>query len=256
MPWTKRINGRSRASGDVRWGLGVGPVDTGDWLIFGDTMEMGAAFKCNHHACGSFAEVTSVVGVELSWSKWREKWHPTYLLHTAEGKLPVMWARLTYHWRPFPTHIRCRAFRGTIETEWEGQRPSFLGSVTYWLLSVFGVPDPYRQYEALRNVDGNEIIALYRVLRSDSFENWCAEITARDNVCQMRLQHLPPRLKVLHTGDRIVALDGNGEVITAEVFRWRPERGRITVHRAIEGVEAILAFLFLQACEMERDTLD
>jgi hypothetical protein len=217
---------------------------------------MAAASKFNHDACGVFAEVGSLVGAELSWSKWREQWHPTYLLHTVGKEQPVMWLRLYYHWRPLPAHIRCRTFRGEIETEWEGQRPSFLGSMTYWLLSLFGVPDPYRQYEALRNEDGNEIIGLYRVLRSDSFENWRAEIAVQDSAYQMRLQHLPPRLKILHTGDKIVAVDRYGEVITAEVFRWRPERGRITVRRAVEGVEAVLAFLFMKACEMERDTSD
>jgi hypothetical protein len=216
-------------------------------------MEMADTSKCNHHAGGSFAEVTSVVGVELRWTQWMEQWRHTYLLHTVGGEKPVMWVRLNSQHQRISANLRCHTFRGKLETEWEGQRPTLLQSATYWLLSAFGVPDPYRQYEALRSEDGNEIIGLYRVLRSDSFENWRAEIAVRDNAYQMRQQYLPLRLKILLTGYKIIVADGNEDVITAEVPLLRSERSRITVHRAVEGVEAVLAFLFWKVCTMERD---
>lgn len=221
-----------------------------------DTIKMAATSECRWNDCGLFAEVAAIAGVELRWTQWREKCHPTYLLHTALEGLPVMWVRLNYHWRPFPTQIRCRAFRGTLENEWDGPRPSFLGLVTYGLLSVFGVPYPYRQYQVLRSVDDHGIIAIQALHYSRGPENWRADITVQDTEYQIRKEHLPARMRILYNGDRIIAIDGDGEVITAEVFQGRPERSRMCVHRAVKGVEAILAFLFIEAREMERNTSD
>lgn len=211
-------------------------------------------FHCDDSSL--FAEVASILGVELNWSQSREKWHSTYCLHTAEGRLPVMRARLSCYWRPFPSQIQCRAFRGAIETEWAGQKPSFLGVVIHGLLSVFGVPYPYDCFQSLRSEDGNRIMALHRVLQCDSPENSRAEINVSDAIYRLRMERVSPRFKILPGGYKIIAFDGNGDLVTAMVNSTRCECGTITIHRAVEGVEAVLAFVFLTACEMEMTSAD
>jgi hypothetical protein len=72
----------------------------------------------------------------------------------------------------------------------------------------------------------------------------------------MRREHLPPKWRILYNGDRVVVFDANGEIATATIFRGAPDRGRITVIRTVDRIEAILAMLFLEAHPLEIDTSD
>ena len=216
---------------------------------------MAPCSKCNYDDPDLFADVKSIIGVELCWNP-STKWHPTYLLHTVADKVPVMWIGINNQCRLFPAQIRCRAFRGVIRTEWVNGRPPLLNLVICAFREVFGFADSHRRYETLRAVNGHDIIAVYDVFQARSFQDWRSEIIVNGNAYQMRMEHLPARKKVLYNGDRIIVSDQDREVVTAVVDRVRPERGRIMVLREVDVVEAVLSFLFMEARELERDTGD
>ena len=212
--------------------------------------------KCDCDAPSLFVEVAALVGVELSWSNTGKR-SPTSLLYKDANAVPVMWVRASFH-RPSPAQVYCCSFRGIVGTEWVPGRPSFLQGVFYGGRNLFlGIPEPYRRYETLRSEDGNAILATYRVSQwFGDFKDWHAEIIVNNNTYQMRHEHLPPRKRILYNGDKITVCDENREVVTATVDRYNPERCRITVIRAVEGVEAVLAFLFMQARDMAIDDSD
>jgi hypothetical protein len=202
-----------------------------------------------------FADVGSLLGVELSWTQL-ERWHPTYLLHTAADRVPVMWVKTNGRIRFSPTQIRCHAFEGTIRTEWPDGKPSLFGLAFHGFLASFGIPYPYREYETLRSENGNGVIAACSVSYAASFQDWRATVVAQDNAYQIRHEHLPSRKGVFYNGDRVSVSNEDGEVITAVVDYTRPERGRIIVPRAAPGIEAVLAFVLLKARELETDDSD
>lgn len=203
----------------------------------------------------SFVDISSVVGVELRWTR-TGSWRPRYLIHTTLDKQPVMWVGLNHCWKWLPARVRCHAFEGEIKTEWNGGRPSSLDLVSSWFLSWFGAPVAHRCYDTLRSERGNDLIAVSESLPSSTFQDWRAEITAHGEVYHMRQERLPARMKVVYNGDKIVAFDGHEDLMTAIVDWMRPERCTIVIARAAKGVEAVLAFLFLTACEMEMVTGD
>jgi hypothetical protein len=223
-----------------------------------ETIGIAMCSKCDCDAPSLFVEVSALMGVELSWSNTGKR-SPTSLLYKDANAVPVMWVKASSFWRPSPTRIYCRAFRGILETEWVPGKPSFFRELFYGLRNTFfGIPEPYRRYETLRREDDNGILAAYRVSQwlGDPFKDWRAEIVVNDNTYQMRREHLPPRLKILHTGNKITVSDEDGVVVTAVVNRYNRDRCRITVIRIVEGVEAVLAFLFMQAREMAIDDSD
>lgn len=203
-----------------------------------------------HDVPNSFADVGSLLGVELSWTQLG-RWHPTYLLHTAADRVPVMWVKTTGRIGFSPAQIHCHAFEGTIRREWPDGKPSFFGLAFYGFLASFGIPYPYREYQTLRSDNDNGILAVCSVSYASSFQDWRATVVARDNAYQMRHGHLPPRKRVFYNGDKVSVSDEDGEVITAIVDHTRPERGRIVVTRAAPGIEAVLAFALLEARELE-----
>jgi hypothetical protein len=208
--------------------------------------------KCICDDSSLFAEISSIIGVELCWNP-SKKWRQTYLLQTVEDNVPVMWIGMNNWCRPFPAQVHCREFQGAIRTEWVDGKPSLFGMVRLGFRELLGMADPHLSYETLRSENGNRLIAVYDTFHARSFQDWRAEVIVNGNAFQMRMEHLPARKKILYNGDKITVSDENGEVVTALVDYTRPERGRITVFRDVEGVEAVLPFLFLQAREMETD---
>jgi len=200
----------------------------------------------------SFADVGSLLGVELSWAQL-DRWRPTYLLHTAADRVPVMWVKTNGRTGFSPAQVRCHAFEGTIRTEWPDGKPSFFGLAFYGFLASFGLPYPYREYETLRSEHDNGFLAVCSLSYASSFQDWRATVVVHDNVYQMRHEHLPPRKGIFYNGDKVSVSDEDGEVITAVVDHTQPERGRIVVTRAAPGIEAVLAFAFLEARELETD---
>lgn len=208
---------------------------------------------CDYDNHNVFAEVCSVEGVDLCWARLDGR-HPTYLIHTVVGRTPVMWIKLNSYCRPFPTQVVCRTFRGTIRTEWMDGRPPLLRLLLYGILEFARFPVPCHRHKVLRNGNSSGIIAFSGEFSDGTFQGSGADIVAGDNAYRIRMEHLPARRKVLYNGSRITVADGSGEVAMAVVDYTKPERGRIVVTRAVQEIEAAIAFMFLDACELERDT--
>jgi hypothetical protein len=202
------------------------------------------------------AEIASVVGIELCWTQSKIGRHPTYLLHTVVGGVPVLWASIRSHCRPLPAEIHCRAFRGTIRTEWEGGKSSVFGMISEAFLACLGFRIRNRDWDVLRNDNDHGVLAAFNVSETGSFQDLRKRIVVSNNEYLMRYEHLPPRKKILFNGHRIVAYDAAGPIATAIADYIRPERGRIVVNRLVAGIESVLAFLLMEARELERDTMD
>ena len=140
--------------------------------------------------------------------------------------------------------------------EWAGIRPPFWRLTVHGLLAFLGFPFPYRRHRVLRRERDNEILGICTVLPFDSFQSWRAEITLGGYKCQMRHEHLPARKRIFYNGDKITVFDESEELVTAVVDKTDHQRGTITVVRAGGEVEAALAFLFMEARELERDSSD
>lgn len=212
-------------------------------------------YLANYDDQNVFVEIRSIEGVELCWTQL-ERRPPTYLIHTALDKVPVMRVRLNSYCRPFPTRIVCHTFCGTIRTEWMDGRPSLPSLLLYGILEFARFPVPCLRYKVLRNDNGSEIIAVSSEFSDGTFQGSGADIVAGEETYRKRMEHLPARKKILYNGDKITAADGSGEVVMAVVDYTRPERGRIVATRAVQEIEAVLAFVFLEACELESDSAD
>jgi hypothetical protein len=163
-----------------------------------------------------------------------------------------MLVRLNGVCQPFPTQVHCNAFHGQIEFERVGGKPPLLGLASHVLLSIFGVPNPYRTCATLRDENGRGLIAVCTESHAGSFQSWRANIIVSDLEYQLRREHLPARKKIFFNGDKVIASDENGEVVTAIVDHTKPGHGTIIVTRLVQGIEAVLAFLFMEARELDR----
>lgn len=206
----------------------------------------------------SFEDINEAVPVEICWTPLKRR-SLSCLLQRGEDKVPVMSIRTSSSFLPtrYPIRIDCHAFRGTIASGWIGEKPSAFSLIFRVILRFVGVPFPYRPCDTLRHRNGDELVAVFTIRDAidGSWRRWPAEIAVRDKVYHLRMEHVQGRWRYAYYGHKFLVSDENGDIATAVIDQVEGH-GRIAVVRKIEGIEAVLAFLFLEARDVETHVPD
>lgn len=203
---------------------------------------------------GSFVDINEAFPVELCWTPLKRRSFGC-LLQRAEGEVPIMSIRTSSSFRSarYPIRIDCHDLRGTITSEWIGEKPSILDLLFSIVLAFFDIASRYQPCKTLRRRGSDEIVAVYWATGTPdgSIDDWRGHITVQNKEYQMRMDYVHGPWRYAFYGHRFTVSDQNGDVATAVVNHNEPQRGRIAVVRNMVGIEAVLAFLFLEAREAE-----